>query len=92
MSDKRFEFKPTESNPSGSSSAREIHKFDDVDFERTSHHHTLGTGPLQAAPGNHKHLTMMEGITLTGAKGGNVALANLITMLADHFGFTDGTT
>lgn len=30
--------------------------------------------------------------TLTGAKGGNVALANLITFLKLHFNFTDTTT
>lgn len=30
--------------------------------------------------------------TLTGSKGGNVALANLITFLKLHFNFTDSTT
>lgn len=30
--------------------------------------------------------------TLTGAKGGNVALANLITLLQKYINFTDGTT
>lgn len=30
--------------------------------------------------------------TLTGSKGGNVALANLITFLKLHFNFTDTTT
>jgi hypothetical protein len=34
----------------------------------------------------------MEGIELTGSKGGNVALANLITELAAILGFTDSTT
>lgn len=29
---------------------------------------------------------------LTGAKGGNVALANLITLLGKYFNFTDNTT
>jgi hypothetical protein len=30
--------------------------------------------------------------TLTGSKGGNVALANLLTFLAKHFNFTDSTS
>ena len=69
---------------------REAHKHADTDLEKYSVHHTLGDGPMQASPGNHSH--GLEGLTLVGAKGGNVALANLITMLADHFGFTDNTT
>jgi hypothetical protein len=31
-------------------------------------------------------------LILTGAKGGNVALTNLIAMLKNHFNFTDNTT
>lgn len=33
----------------------EFHRRSDVDTERTAQHHTLGTGPFQAAPGNHNH-------------------------------------
>lgn len=31
------------------------HKSSDVDFDRSSQHHTLGSGPTQAAAGNHNH-------------------------------------
>jgi hypothetical protein len=34
------------------------HKESDVDSERGSQHHTLGSGPTQAAPGNHLHIGM----------------------------------
>ncbi len=30
----------------------DLHKHDDVDFSRASHHHTLGIGKGQAAPGD----------------------------------------
>lgn len=33
----------------------EFHKYDDVDGSPESHHHTLGTDPLQASPGSHSH-------------------------------------
>lgn len=74
-----------------------IHETDDVDSGTLAHHHTLGFGPGQSSPGNHLHdgttsKKLMSGVVLTGAKGGNVALANLITALADAFGFTDSTT
>ena len=34
---------------------QQVHRTSDVDAERNSLHHTLGQGPNQAAPGNHKH-------------------------------------
>jgi hypothetical protein len=79
------------------SDAKEVNDFhthSDVDSSWRAQHHTLGTKHDQAASGDHKHdLTqLMAGVTLTGAKGGNVALANLITELSLAFGFTDGTT
>lgn len=72
----------------------DFHHKDDCDVSDLSHHHTLGNKPRQAAPGNHTHdlSNLMADFTLTGAKGGNVALANLITELAARFGFTDSTT
>lgn len=70
---------------------------DDRDGSEFAIHHTLGPRPGQASPGPHIHSgedapMIMNGVTLTGAKGGNVALANLITALSKALGFTDGTT
>lgn len=36
----------------GSVESENLHKFDDLDSSRTAHHHTLGPGSNQAAPGN----------------------------------------
>ena len=75
----------------------QFHSRDDCDSSALAHHHTLGVKHDQASPGDHKHdgvnsLKLMSGITITGSKGGNAALGNLITALAAALGFTDGTT
>lgn len=74
----------------------EFHTNDDVDRDAGAHHHTLGGGANQAAPGSHKHdgtdsVALLEGITIAGAKGGNVALASVIQALV-LLGATDNTT
>lgn len=76
---------------------KEMHKKADTDSSAFAIHHTLGVKHDQASPGDHLHdginsRLLLEGITLTGSKGGNVALANLITILATTFGLTDNTT
>lgn len=82
-------------------SAKELtdfHTHDDVDGSPKAHHHTLGPGHNQAASGDHNHdgggsaiLTPLEGITLTGSRDGNVALASVIAALVT-LGATDATT
>lgn len=76
-----------------------IHSRSDVDSSVGSQHHTLGVKHTQAAPGDHTHdgagsrkIGTGLGLTLTGAKGGNVALTNLIAMLGEVIEFTDSTT
>jgi len=73
-----------------------FHQKDDADSSSEAHHHTLGIKKDQAAPGNHKHdgttsLRLLEGVTISGAKGGNVALASVIQALV-KLGATDTTT
>jgi len=73
-----------------------FHQKDDADVRDESHHHTLGIGPTQAAKGSHNHmggngLPILTGQTITGAKGGNTALASVIALLA-AMGATDATT
>lgn len=80
----------------------EVNKFhgrDDVDKSALAHHHTLGPGRAQASPGDHIHTGRTSkklgtglSLGLTGAKGGNVALTNLITLLKNFIEFTDTTT
>lgn len=76
-----------------------FHARDDVDSNQQAHHHTLGIKHDQASAGDHIHdgassrkIGSGLSLTLTGSKGGNVALANLITMLKSVIEFTDTTT
>lgn len=76
-----------------------LHARDDVDVSFRSHHHTLGIKSGQAAPGDHIHngvnskrIGAKDGNVLSGAKGGNVALTNLIAILAKYIDFSDTTT
>jgi hypothetical protein len=78
---------------------RAFHEKADTDSSVKSQHHTLGTSRNQASFGSHIHdgvdsklLGTGAGFVLTGAKGGNVALANLIAMLSEWIEFTDSTT
>ena len=78
----------------------DFHTHSDVDGSPKSQHHTLGPGPNQAAAGNHTHDggqsttldKLMEGITVSGSRGGNDALASLLSALASKFGLTDSST
>lgn len=75
------------------------HKAADKDASKNALHHTLGLRPNQAAAGNHTHnakdsvkIGTNENFVLTGAKGGNVALTNLIALLKNYIQFIDNTT
>lgn len=74
----------------------EFHSNSDVDAERDSQHHTLGTGVNQASPGSHRHdgndsFQLLESVEIVGAKGGNTALASVIAALVS-MGAKDSTT
>ena len=76
----------------------DFHTNSDKDGSQKSQHHTLGPSHNQAAPGDHSHdggnsvkITPLEGITISGAKGGNTALASVIAALVT-LGATDATT
>lgn len=74
-----------------------FHKRADTDGSQFAAHHTLGIQHNQASPGDHKHdgqnsKLIMDGVVITGSRGGNVALTNLILALASALGFTDSTT
>lgn len=80
-------------------SAADVEKFhsnDDIDSKAESHHHTLGPTQYQASPGNHDHRggnsqLLISDITLTGSRGGNAAVASIITALV-ALGAVDNTT
>jgi len=71
----------------------------DTDASVLAMHHTLGVKHNQASPGDHNHDAIGSrkigdglNLTLTGAKGGNVALTNLIALIGNVIKFTDSTT
>lgn len=74
-----------------------FHEKSDQDASAQSQHHTLGPKNGQAAGGDHNHILgtpykkPLTGVTLTGAKGGNAALASVIAALV-KMGATDNTT
>jgi hypothetical protein len=74
-----------------------FHSRADTDASPQAIHHTLGIKNGQASPGDHRHNGLNskrigEGITVTGSKGGNAALASLMTALVQILGITDSTT
>lgn len=74
-----------------------FHDRSDNDSASTAQHHSLGIKHNQASPGDHKHdgrnsKLIGEGITLSGSKGGNAALASVISAMVQMFGVTDNTT
>lgn len=73
-----------------------FHNKDDLDSGSEAHHHTLGIKKDQSSPGDHKHdgttsRKLLEGVSITGSRGGNVALASVIAALV-KLGATDSTT
>ena len=64
----------------------DFHTNSDIDVRPEAHHHSLGPSPSQAAAGNHTHngsdsLQLLGAVTLTGSRGGNAALASVISAL-----------
>jgi len=92
--------KHAESDKPSSKEVLDFHTHSDLDGSPKAQHHTLGPNQNQAAAGNHTHDggqsavldKLMEGITVSGSRGGNDALANLLSALASKFGLTDSTT
>lgn len=74
----------------------DFHKNAAVDTRREDIHHTIGTGPQQAASGDHNHrggdsVLLLDGVTISGSKAGNVALGSVIAALV-QLGAKDTTT
>jgi hypothetical protein len=75
---------------------KRFHNQSDVDSSQNAQHHTLGIRQDQSSPGSHKHdgktsRKLLEGTTITGSRGGNVALASVIQLLV-KLGAVDSTT
>jgi hypothetical protein len=73
-----------------------FHTRDDLDTSKQAHHHSIGVSSATACSGNHNHrgsdsALLLEGVTLTGSRGGNAALPSIISALVE-LGATDSTT
>lgn len=79
---------------------KKFHEKADKDGSPKAIHHTLGPSANQAAAGDHSHDggnsakldQLMAGITVTGSRGGNAAVASLLSQLSSQFGLVDNTT
>lgn len=75
----------------------ELHKNDDVDVRRESHHHTLGPRSTQAAAGDHTHdgsnssPLLIEG-TISGSRSSSASIMPSIIALFVRLGATDSST
>lgn len=84
-------------NPKPDAQAVEdFHTNADTDSRAEAIHHSLGPLPTQAAPGDHVHdggtsPLLLTGVTLSGSRGGNVAMVSIISALV-RLGATDSTT
>lgn len=72
-----------------------IHDQSDLDTRSEAQHHSLGSRQDQASPGNHMHdggtsPFLWSGATITGSRGGNMALASVIAILVQK-GAVDST-
>lgn len=77
----------------------QMHTRSDIDSGPTAQHHTLGYGRNQASPGSHVHdgttskpIGAGLGLTVSGSKAGNAALASLILQLQKIMDLKDVTT
>lgn len=82
--------------PPTSEEVERLHTHADTDARKEAIHHTIGNGESQAASGSHNHrggdsVLLLEGITITGSRGGNIALLSVIQALV-ALGATDSTT
>lgn len=73
-----------------------FHNKSDVDSGPNAQHHTIGNRKDQAASGAHTHdgknsPQLLLGVTITGSRGGNAAVASIISALVG-LGATDATT
>lgn len=82
--------------PPDAEQVAQFHQNADTDTRGEAIHHTLGPGSAQATAGDHKHRggdssLLLDGLTITGSRGGNVALLSVIQCLV-ALGATDSST
>jgi hypothetical protein len=74
----------------------DFHENSDLNARAESQHHTLGPGPTQASPGNHKHdggdsTLLLEGETITGSRASDAWRLSVNAILV-RLGASDSST
>jgi hypothetical protein len=74
----------------------DFHENSDLDARAESQHHTLGPGPTQASPGNHRHdggdsALLLEGETISGSRNSD-AWRLSVTAILVKLGAIDNST
>ena len=74
----------------------DFHTNSDVDLRAESQHHTLGSSPSQAAPGNHNHdggnsALILEGYQITGSRATDAWRLSINALLV-RLGAEDNST
>jgi len=74
----------------------DFHTNSDLDARAESQHHTLGPGPNQAAPGNHRHdggdsALLLENETISGSRNSDAWRLSVNAILV-RLGATDNST
>jgi hypothetical protein len=92
----RFSSKAQAENTMDARIVAQLHRNADTDTSKQAVHHTIGPAPDQVASGAHTHdgvetRQLLSGISITGSRGGNIALASVIDAL-QALGAEDNTT
>lgn len=82
--------------PATAEEVEAFHEKADTDARPEAIHHTLGTGPNQAASGDHNHrggnsLPLLSGLTITGSRGSDAYRLSINQILV-ALGATDSST
>ncbi len=89
---------PKQEDPSPSATVvAQFHKNSDTDTRMEALHHTLGSSPTQASPGDHTHdggssPQILSGYNLTGSKSSPSTVLPSIIACLTRLGATDNTT
>lgn len=87
---------PTQQAKPTTEEVENFHTNSDVDLRAESQHHTLGSSPSQAAPGNHNHdggnsALILDGLEITGSRNSD-AWRISVNALLKRLGADDNTT
>jgi hypothetical protein len=95
-SDEAVSFGADENPKPPAAAVDDFHTNSDLDARAESQHHTLGPGPNQAAPGNHRHdggdsALLLETETISGSRNSDAWRLSVNAILV-RLGATDNST